>query len=316
MNSYRMHQKRNESVLASYYHDAFIHTEDEKIFSVHKVMIAMYSPFLHKYFQSRPGYEVNDVFFQGANSNIVKSALELIYNGTVSIETNCIPSIIWFLKNTLQVDVQEADDILVGDRPLLQTNEPEPTLMHGSDAINEKEDEDEERHSKNIDTQEDICTESSMFASAWTLTSISEDMLEKIRHSEFTLQKKGRQYKCNLCTNLTKTYEDASNHFTTKHQTYDGERKQIESATNFRKECLAKICNIKKDVEKGCNIAMANSQLEAMSEELTSHLDILSDLGKIKLLTGNITRRTRELCLALSQTIKEIEAIIKLNDNK
>ena len=61
---------------------------------------------------------------------------------------------------------------------------------------------------------------------------------------------------------------------------------------------------------------MANSQLEAMSEELTEHLDVVCDLDKTKLLPDNLLRKTRELCHALNGTVKEIHMIINLNAKK
>jgi hypothetical protein len=85
-----MTNSRNETVLSSFYHDAFIHTEDKKFFNVHKVILAMHSPFIHDYFQSRPGHDVSDIFFQNAHSDIVKSALEMMYNGKVSINTEVL----------------------------------------------------------------------------------------------------------------------------------------------------------------------------------------------------------------------------------
>ena len=313
-----MHQSRDESVLSSYYHDAFIHTEDKKIFSVHKVMLAMYSPFLHSYFQSRPGNEVNDIFFQNANSNMVKSALELVYNGNVNIETNCMQSFKWFLKTILQVDVQEVDESSIPNtvtEPTFQNTDPvcEITVIPESDII-EKE-EQTVRHQENIDDEEETGT-ASTFCSAWTLTSVSENMLAKIYHSGATVPKKGRLYTCNICKSTTKTYPDASNHFKTKHQNYEVERIAIENAVKSRKICLTKLCSIRKDIEKGCNITMANSQLEAMSEELTEHLDVVSDLDKTKLLPDNLLRKTRELCHALNGTVKEIHMIINLNAKK
>ena len=46
----------------------------------------------------------------------------------------------------------------------------------------------------------------STFGSAWTLTSVSENMLAKIYHSGATVPKKGRLYTCNICKSTQKTW--------------------------------------------------------------------------------------------------------------
>ena len=121
MNSYCMKNGRNESVLNSFYHDAYIHTEDKKVFMVHKVMVATHSPFLHEYFQSRPGHDVNDVFFQSTHSSTVQAALDLMYNGEVSIETKYIKSFKWFLETLLCVMVEDKTEV-IHQRPQKVTN--------------------------------------------------------------------------------------------------------------------------------------------------------------------------------------------------
>lgn len=128
MNSYCMKNGRNESVLNSFYHDAYIHTEDKKVFMVHKVMVATHSPFLHEYFQSRPGHDVNDVFFQSTHSSTVQAALDLMYNGEVSIETKYIKSFKWFLETLLCVMVEDKTEVM-HQRPQKVTNRSMVILM-------------------------------------------------------------------------------------------------------------------------------------------------------------------------------------------
>jgi hypothetical protein len=319
-----MKNSRNESVLSSFYHDAFIHTEDKKIFNVHKVILATHSPFLHNYFQSRPGHDVKDIFFQNAHSDTVKSALELMYNGKVSINTQYLQGFKWFVETILCVNIQETEDssahksdqpsmkdtdddidvnrAVISDESALQTECIFAELSH---PIAEAE----------VDDQKDNHAASSI-GSAWTLTSISADKLTQLRHSVFTLPRKGRRYKCDVCGNMTNTLMDASNHFLSKHQNSEEERKQLESAMMARKNCLVKIGNIKKDLARGCNVAMATSQLDLINDELNDHLNVLYVFDKTKLLPENLSRKTRELCRAFNDTITEVKMIVKEVDNK
>ena len=78
MIAFSLQNARNEEVVKSFYHDAFIHTEDKTILNAHKVILSMHSQFFHNYFQSRPGHAVNDIHFQNTHSGIVKAALDLI----------------------------------------------------------------------------------------------------------------------------------------------------------------------------------------------------------------------------------------------
>ena len=102
-------------------HTYYIHTEDKKVFMVHKVMVATHSPFLHDYFQSRPGHDVHDVFFQSTHSSTVQAALDLMYNGEVSIETKYIKSFKWFLETLLCVMVEDKTEV-IHQRPQKVTN--------------------------------------------------------------------------------------------------------------------------------------------------------------------------------------------------
>jgi hypothetical protein len=267
---------------------------------------------------------VKDIFFQNAHSDTVKSALELMYNGKVSINTQYLQGFKWFVETILCVNIQETEDssahksdqpsmkdtdddidvnrAVISDESALQTECISAELSH---PIAEAE----------VDDQKDNHAASSI-GSAWTLTSISADKLTQLRHSVFTLPRKGRRYKCDVCGNMTNTFMDASNHFLSKHQNSEEERKQLESAMMARKNCLVKIGNIKKDLARGCNVAMATSQLDLINDELNDHLNVLYVFDKTKLLPENLSRKTRELCRAFNDTITEVKMIVKEVDNK
>ena len=103
-------KERNEEVLKSFYHDAFIHTMDECIFEVHKVILASCSPFFHKFFQSRPGNDVNDVLFLSIPSCIIKPALDLIYHEKVLMESKHEKRFIWFIQTMLGMKLATEDE--------------------------------------------------------------------------------------------------------------------------------------------------------------------------------------------------------------
>ena len=77
----------------------------------------MYSPFFHNYFQSRPGHDIRDIYFQNTSSNLVKAALDLIYNGEVSIETKHIKRFRWFVETLLEIKLQENDKREIPSKP-------------------------------------------------------------------------------------------------------------------------------------------------------------------------------------------------------
>ena len=319
---------RNETVLESFYHDAYIHTEDKKIFNVHKVILATQSPFLHNYFQSRPGHDVNDVYFQNTHSSIVKAAVELIYNGNVSIETDDLKSFKWFVENLLGVNLRETEEKDNMSKSEKSPNQKPQGSTASPDTIPEQTDEKINVNSDKdscilppIDTadydKEDSANEmTSSFRSAWTLTSINTVGLNQIRHSYKHVDRKGRLYKCDVCKKITRTFDDASQHFMLKHQNCESEREKIEDAMNARQKCLTKISSIKEDVKRGCNEAMAMSQLNLVTQELTKHLNLLCDFDRAKRLPEGLSRKTKELCRALDETIKEVDIIVKQSENK
>jgi hypothetical protein len=311
MKTYCMKNERNETVVQSFYHDAYIHTEDKKILNAHKVILAMHSPFLHDYFQSRPGHVVNDVLFQNTHSGIVKAALDLMYNGKVSIETKHLRSFTWFLQTLLGVPVHEtieptphepqeptvSESTIEGNTEQPVTDSEPPNVPVKDTAGHDKE------------SVSSLCT-------AWTLTTVTSEDLRQAGHSVKILTKNNQQYKCDVCKHITTSFSDASEHFIDKHQNCEKERKQIENAMNARKSCLSRISKLKNEISQGCNQTMAMNQLGMIVDELNTHLDVLCDFEKTKLLPPVISRKAREMCHALNETIRDVDMIIKQNDKK
>ena len=306
MKTYCMKNERDETVVKSFYHDAYIHTEDKKIFNAHKVILAMHSPFLQSYFQSRPGHDVNDVLFQNTHSGIVKATLDLMYNGKVSIETKHLRSFTWFLQTLLGVPVQETIE------PTIQEPQ-EPTVSESTIEGNEEQpiDDSEPTNVPDKDTAGHDKESVSSLCTAWTVTSVTSEDLRQAGHSVKMLAKNNRQYTCDVCKHITTSFGDASEHFIDKHQNCEKERKQIENAMNARKSCISRISNLKKEIKKGCNQTMAENQLSNIVDELNTHLDVLCDFEKTKLLPPVIFRKAREMCHALNETIKDLDIFLK-----
>ena len=329
MQTFRIQSSRNDLVLSSCYHDAYIHTEDKKIFNVHKVLVAMYSPFLHEYFQSRPGNNVNDVFFQNVHSMIVKPAIELIYNGTVSVECKYLKPFRYFLETTLQIQLQENDSFVIPN-PVenIELTSKDQKYDHnvedeyfqntaGGSHSDQQANDEQDTYEVNDDVQESIDVankdgdRSSSLDSGWKLTSISQKKLTMISHSVTDCPNKRHVYTCNLCGKKTNEFSEAKNHFVREHQSYLEEKQQLESARDARKNCLTKLISIKNDMEKGCNISLARNMLTKMGQDLSKHLDIIDNMEKTKLITENLSRKSREMAKALNGTIREIENILK-----
>ena len=305
-----MKSSRNESVVDSFYHDAYIHTEDKKVFNVHKVILAMYSPFLHDYFQSRPGHDVNDIFFQSTHSGIVKAALDLFYSGKVSIQRKYLKSFMWFVETLLGINVEEINE----------TTTDEPEELTATEEIKDGNDDEHsslgrelplipsDESTSNVQVEDNNDPTLSM-DSAWTLTSITLDDLQEICHSAETIDKR-RKYTCDSCGHASKTLGDASQHFIRKQQSCEKERNNLDAAMKSRKGCLDKIVNVKEQIRRGCNEAMAINQLGLITDELNKHLDVLGGFEKRKHLAPVISRKARELCHTLNGDVKEISLLI------
>ena len=316
MQTFRIQSSRNDLILSSCCHDAYIHTEDKKIFNVHKVLVAMYSPFLHEYFQSRPGNNVNDVFFQNVHSMIVKPAIELIYNGTVSVECKYLKPFRYFLETTLQIQLQENDSFVIPN-PVenIELTSKDQKCDHNVEDENFQNTAGGSHSDQQANVEQDVADEdgdrSSSLDSGWTLTSISQKKLIMISHSVTDCPNKRHVYTCNLCDKKTKEFSEAKNHFVRQHQSYLEEKQQLESARDARKNCLTKLISIKNDIEKGCNISKARNMLTKMGQDLSKHLDIIDNMEMTKLITENLSRKSREMAKALNGTIREIENILK-----
>ena len=107
MLSLELTQKQDDRIIENFYHDAYIHTEDSEVIPIHKVLVASISPYLHRYFISRPpGSNVHDVLLPNTKAKIVKQALDVIYTGSSQIDLQDAAQVEWLLESLLEVKVE------------------------------------------------------------------------------------------------------------------------------------------------------------------------------------------------------------------
>ena len=369
MNTVRLQGSRNNAILDSFYHDAFIHTEDKKIFNAHRVLLAIYSPFFHEYFQSRPGHDVKDVYFHSTNSNLVKAALDLLYNGEVNVETKYLKRFRWFVETLLKIKLQidtvpkmsinslksfehDAREIAsipshsalcqsstcpsdnnnpateipinyVSDKVVRSNPPPPPEAEILTSCITDTPTSPEtkitERHeTKGMHESKEIPPPpSSEFPDNWTLTSVCTKELLEIHHlvNNF-VQQEGRRYKCEICQNITKTFNNANKHYVGKHQNVQYERETLETANKVRRSCLEKIENIKNEMNAGSNVTMAATRLKLISVEFTKQANLLDNFDKTKVLPPTLHRKRKQMLLLLYDNIRSLEYFIEQEESK
>ena len=367
MNTVRLQGSRNNAILDSFYHDAFIHTEDKKIFNAHRVLLAVHSPFLHEYFQSRPGHDVKDVYFHSTNSNLVKIALDLLYNGEVNVETKYLKRFRWFVETLLKIKLQldtvpkispnslnsfEHDAREIASRPshsalsqsssscpsdnnnpaateipinyvsdkVVGSNPPPPPAAKiltscTIDTPSSPESNITERHETKVLNESDgIPPSSAEFPDNWTLTSVCTKELLEIHHLVNNSQE-GRRYKCEICQYITKTFDNANNHYVGKHQNVQYERETLETANKVRRICLEKIENIKNEMNAGSNVTMAANRLKIISVEFTKQASLLDNFDKTKVLPPTLNRKRKQMLLLLYDNIRSLEYFIEQKES-
>ena len=267
-------------------------------------------------------------FFQNTNSKIVKPALELIYNGTVTIDSQHLRPFRYFIETTLQIQLQETPAIVIPDT-VQTTNIPSELNCNNSTANKIERNCTSSSQTSNTEQTKNDCEDTqkvedeeedykSSLDSGWTLTTLSEDKLMKIKHSvSYALPNKRRNYECNICGNTTKEFCEASKHLITKHQKYVTVKEQLESARDARRRSLTELNSLRNDIEKECDSDLARDMLEHMRTDLSKHLGIILDIEKTQPMSANLSQKSRELTNSLNSTLKEIKSILDhINKNR
>ena len=102
----RNSKQQNEDVF-KYYVNVHIHCENYLTVEAHMVVLAQHSPFCHKFFQSRKGIQVADMFFVTMKHSVVQMAIQIMYGKTVDTEEPDFKRVCSFLR-MLQVDFEIA----------------------------------------------------------------------------------------------------------------------------------------------------------------------------------------------------------------
>ena len=108
----------NEEVLACYI-DVYFHCEDNSIVEGNMAILAQQSPFCHKFFQSRKGMKVADMFFTNIRQSVIRSALNIMYGKSVNVSVSDIKRVGSFLNllgvkyKTSTVDAGSSDKMSI-----------------------------------------------------------------------------------------------------------------------------------------------------------------------------------------------------------
>ena len=69
------------------YNDAFLHSEDDKVFKAHKLILAIHSPYLHRLFQLKKGNNDAEILVLNTPSDVLGNVLDLIYGQDVCVKS-------------------------------------------------------------------------------------------------------------------------------------------------------------------------------------------------------------------------------------
>jgi hypothetical protein len=212
----------NEDVLKSYV-NVYIHCENNLIVEGHMVVLAQHSPFCHRFFQSRKGMLVADMFFTTIKHSIVETGLKIIYGKMVSVGKSDFKRVCSFLK-MFQVEfefvpLEDISDPVPGpsseDQPLDRTFETSCANTALSRQESPQNVDNIEIHSTNQEQPFDL----ESVLDNWTVTTENGEKVSEIDHTMERLESLKRiQYKCKHCGATCLAFQNAENHFVTQHQ--------------------------------------------------------------------------------------------------
>ena len=229
--------QQNEDVF-KHYVNVHIHCENYLTVEAHMIVLAQHSPFCHKFFQSRKGIQVADMFFVTMKHSVVQKAIQIMYGKTVDTEEPDFKRVCSFLR-MLQVDfeiaplAQESNSDDVGttsnistagvsspfQTKTVQTNEQEqdsaPVLDVGSldrtfdsrvPDVTSAPQANMESDSMEIETDN------------WTITTESLNRVFGIDHTvETSKTEKKSKYICKQCEEICFAFQKAEHHYFRKH---------------------------------------------------------------------------------------------------
>ena len=224
----RNSKQQNEDVF-NHYVNVHIHCEGNLTVEAHMVVLAQHSPFCHKYFQSRQGMQVADLFFVTLKHSVVNKAIKIIYGKSVDMEEPEFKRICSFLR-ILQVDFEIApvaetnitnvalERTFDGQSPSTTTSSlPQENPVHLDDKAHDVVDLDRTFDSRSPDVQaisELNSMEMETETDNWTVTTESHNRVLEIDHTaEASKTEKKMKYICKHCREICFAFQRAETHY-------------------------------------------------------------------------------------------------------
>ena len=303
----------NEDVMKKYV-DVYIHCEDNSIVEGHMVILAQQSPFCHRFFQSREGMKVADMFFTNIRHSVVKNAVQIIYGKLVNVSESDFKRVSSFLK-MLQVEYQlvttQQEESVDGESSQ-QTKQADLNLTFQSPFSPHFSKDDQAEYTvaapKKNQIKENVPFDINDDNS--TVTTESEARVKSIEHiMEQNESLKRQQYKCAICNVISLAFANAEKHFRDNHQDLGAEKELLIKVQEGRSSELSKFYKYMDISITSANKSLVQHELGLILENienLISRLDNLHD-G----LPRFIHAKKSQLMKILAQDKKEVGNFIE-----
>ena len=202
--------------------------------------LAQQSPFCHKFFQSRKGMKVADMFFTNIRQSVVRSAIHVMYGKSVKVSVSDTKRVTSFL-NLLGVKFKVSSTVDVDDASLDNTSFPanievqaqvqaaedktkeidntknEPIFNHPGEKVD----------SKSVNSIEPMPTTSQTKRKLdwdnWTNTTTDSERFQNIRQTVVKDSHGRKMYKCNICSVSSLDFSAAEKHYRSQHRNLEKE---------------------------------------------------------------------------------------------
>ena len=281
----------NEEVLASYV-DVYLHCENNSIVEGNMATIAQQSPFFHKFFQSRRGMKVADMFFTHIRQSVVRSAMDIMYGKSVNVTLSDVKRVSSFL-NLLGVKYKVSST--VNDASLENTNYPANIKVQAQAAPKETE----EDQIKEIETRKNALisihrekevdtmsvqsieprpgtsqTKQKMDWDNWTVTTTDSEGFANIRQT--VVRDNGRKiYKCQICSVFSLDFSAAEKHYQSKHRNLTTELNLLKRVLTQRALLKAKFQELSSRGKNNVLIEHECSEILETFQNFETELNIL-----------------------------------------
>jgi hypothetical protein len=261
------------------------------------IVLALQSPYLHRFFQSRKEMKVADLFFTNIRDSVIKNAIRIMYGKLVNVSESDSKRICSFLK-MLEVKFKVVSNKEEIEAPL--SAQPQEDLTYKENLSQEKVDD----ISKEATPQAAREPEENALDPNWTLTTTDWERLEYIHH---TLERDGssKHYKCKHCPAISQEYRYAKTHYRNKHQDLEAEKNLLIKVQTERLPLLKKYEEIS---NVGNNKTLAKHEAETILDRLENFVVELENVQVT--LPPHLEYKKRDLLKILGADIFSIRNFI------